>query len=154
MTTTTTSTDHDLERRARELAANQQLWLRHVHFGTPRVCVPIDVGPDVEVWLLMWAPGQGTGLHDHGGSSGCFTVLHGTISELVIDADGQPHVDSYSEGDVRMFDSDIVHDVFNDGTEGAITLHVYRPVLDTMTHYSWDENGLQPTDTRRSGRDW
>ncbi len=143
-----------LENRARGLASDPQLWLRHVHFGTPRVCVPIDVGPDVEAWLLMWAPGQGTGLHDHGGADGCFTVLHGTISELVIDELGQPHNASYSEGAVRSFDADIVHDVYNEGVDGAITLHVYRPVLSSMTHYEWDANGLRATETRESGRDW
>ncbi|MET0415887.1 MAG: cysteine dioxygenase, partial [Actinoplanes sp.] len=29
---------------------------------------------DHEVWLLTWLPGQGTELHDHGGSAGAFHV--------------------------------------------------------------------------------
>src|ERR1700710_1877415 len=33
---------------------------------------------DHEVWLLTWLPGQGTDLHDHGGSAGAFHVLSGS----------------------------------------------------------------------------
>src|SRR4051812_10724087 len=35
----------------------------------------------VEVWLLSWAPGQGTEPHDHGGASGSFTVSIGELGE-------------------------------------------------------------------------
>ena len=31
----------------------------------------------IDVWLISWLPTQGTQLHDHGGSSGAFTVLSG-----------------------------------------------------------------------------
>ena len=34
-------------------------------------------------WLLSWLPGQGTGLHDHGGSAGAFAVVRGTLHERV-----------------------------------------------------------------------
>ncbi len=37
----------------------------------------------VDVWLISWLPTQGTQLHDHGGSSGAFTVLTGTLTEAV-----------------------------------------------------------------------
>src|SRR3954447_26114543 len=36
---------------------------------------------DHEVWLLTWLPGQGTDLHDHGGSAGAFHVRSGTLTE-------------------------------------------------------------------------
>src|SRR5690349_14507437 len=29
----------------------------------------------VDIWLISWLPTQGTQLHDHGGSSGAFSVL-------------------------------------------------------------------------------
>src|SRR4051795_13346211 len=41
----------------------------------------IAIADDHEVWLLTWLPGQSTDLHDHGGSSGAFTVLTGTLTE-------------------------------------------------------------------------
>src|ERR1700712_2308687 len=38
----------------------------------------------VDVWLISWLPTQGTQLHDHGGSSGSFTVLSGVLTEAVV----------------------------------------------------------------------
>src|SRR5579875_3546482 len=35
----------------------------------------------VDVWLISWLPAQGTQLHDHGGSSGAFTILEGSLDE-------------------------------------------------------------------------
>jgi len=37
----------------------------------------------VDVWLISWLPDQGTQLHDHGGSSGSFTVISGVLAESV-----------------------------------------------------------------------
>src|SRR2546423_15641277 len=34
---------------------------------------------DHEAWLLTWHPGQGTDLHDPGGSAGAFPVLAGPL---------------------------------------------------------------------------
>jgi hypothetical protein len=34
----------------------------------------------MDVWLISWLPTQGTQLHDHGGSSGSFTVLSGSLT--------------------------------------------------------------------------
>ena len=31
-----------------------------------------------QIWLLSWLPGQGTDLHDHGGSAGAFAVARGS----------------------------------------------------------------------------
>ena len=39
---------------------------------------------DYEAWLLTWLPGQSTGLHDHGGSAGAFTVLSGVVEESTL----------------------------------------------------------------------
>ena len=38
----------------------------------------------VDVWLLSWLPTQATQLHDHGGSSGAFTVITGELTEAVL----------------------------------------------------------------------
>jgi cysteine dioxygenase type I len=40
----------------------------------------LAVADDHEVWLLTWLPGQGTDLHDHGGSTGAFLVFGGTLT--------------------------------------------------------------------------
>src|SRR4051794_29651277 len=53
-------------------------------FGTDeRWHVRLHQDDDVDVWLISWTTEQGTELHDHGGSSGAFTVVHGTLNEYV-----------------------------------------------------------------------
>jgi hypothetical protein len=42
----------------------------------------------VDVWLISWLPTQGTALHDHGGSSGAFTVIDGELTETVVGGRG------------------------------------------------------------------
>src|SRR4051812_19245604 len=43
---------------------------------------------DLEVWALTWLPGQGTDLHDHGGSAGAIVVRTGELTEhTVVSAD-------------------------------------------------------------------
>jgi len=46
----------------------------------------LAVADDHEVWLLTWLPGQGTDLHDHGGSAGAFLVSGGTLTEETVTA--------------------------------------------------------------------
>lgn len=37
--------------------------------------------PQLQVWLIRWPVGTGTGWHDHGGARGGFTVVRGTLTE-------------------------------------------------------------------------
>ena len=53
-----------------------------------------------QVWLLTWLPGQGTPLHDHGGSAGAFAVVRGTLHERVGAREGAAE---RSAGRVRHF---------------------------------------------------
>ena len=39
---------------------------------------------EYEVWLLTWLPGQGTDLHDHGGSAGALAVVSGEVTEYTL----------------------------------------------------------------------
>jgi hypothetical protein len=38
-------------------------------------------GPDYDLWVISWLPGQSTGFHDHGASSGAFVVATGILEE-------------------------------------------------------------------------
>jgi quercetin dioxygenase-like cupin family protein len=80
-----------------------------------------------EVWLLSWVPGQGSGRHDHGRSSGVLTVLRGTLTEHT--ARGTRAV---GPGTQRVFAPGYVHEVVNDALEPAVSLHVYFPGLTEM----------------------
>ncbi|MFH8476280.1 cysteine dioxygenase [Streptomyces sp. NPDC018000] len=80
-----------------------------------------------EVWLLSWVPGQGSGRHDHGPSSGVLTVLDGRLTERT--ESGTRVLDS---GAQRVFAPGYVHEVVNDSLEPAVSLHIYYPGLTEM----------------------
>ncbi|UYB42104.1 cysteine dioxygenase family protein [Streptomyces sp. Je 1-4] len=80
-----------------------------------------------EVWLLSWVPGQGSGRHDHGASSGVLTVLEGELTEHAEDG---PR--TLTAGAQRVFAPGYVHEVVNDALTPAVSLHVYFPGLTNM----------------------
>ncbi|MEW1547270.1 cysteine dioxygenase [Streptomyces tsukubensis] len=76
------STVADFVGLARTVAADRALWEGLVEYdATSRWYHRLRTGPGYEVWLLSWVPGQGTGEHDHGPSSGVLTVLRGQLTE-------------------------------------------------------------------------
>lgn len=112
-----------------------------------------------QVWLLSWLPGQGTPWHDHGWSSGAFAVVSGTLTERVVAGagHGRPVRQSAAEltvGRLRHFGPHHVHRVTNEGSEPAVSVHVYTPALLRMHTYSVVEGLLLHTGSERAGVDW
>ena len=93
----------------------------------------------IDIWLISWLPSQGTELHDHGGSSGAFTVLTGALTESVPCGYGDGRVQirdtERAAGDAVKFGRHYIHDVRNTGTQAAISVHAYSPPLSSMTYY-------------------
>ncbi|MBE7187354.1 cysteine dioxygenase family protein [Jatrophihabitans endophyticus] len=103
----------------------------------------------VDVWLISWLPTQGTQLHDHGGSSGAFTVLSGSLDEAAVSvargsADpGAPGAVERARlvdrrrhtGEAVSFGPHYVHDVRNLSSTAAVSVHAYSPPLTTMNFY-------------------
>jgi rhodanese-related sulfurtransferase/mannose-6-phosphate isomerase-like protein (cupin superfamily) len=94
--------------------------------------------PSHDIWVISWLPGQSTGFHDHGESSGAFVVATGVLEEhrpaeepLVIHP-GQP----------RAFGTDYVHDVRNVSLAPVVSIHAYSPPLNEMNEYELDGSGL------------
>ncbi|MFD4526365.1 cysteine dioxygenase [Streptomyces sp. NPDC058470] len=113
---------------ARSIAADRSQWEHLVRYdATSRWYHRLSTGPGYEVWLLSWVPGQGSGLHDHGGSSGVLTVLDGTLTERT--ERGTRALGTRSQ---RVFAPGYVHEVVNDSLEPAVSLHVYYPGLTEM----------------------
>ncbi len=120
---------------ARTVAADRARWEPLVRYDpTTRWYSRLRTGPGYEVWLLSWLPGQGSGRHDHGGSSGVLTVLRGTLTEHALTGAGGVRR-SLTGGGQRFFAPGYVHEVVNDGLEPAVSLHVYFPGLTEMTRY-------------------
>jgi predicted metal-dependent enzyme (double-stranded beta helix superfamily) len=97
----------------------------------------------VDVWLISWTEEQGTQLHDHGGSSGSFTVVSGELSEAVWTPGAEVLQESTrSEGDSVVFAQNYVHDVRNVRPEVAVSVHAYSPPLTLMNYYDVDGHQL------------
>ncbi|MFE0588997.1 cysteine dioxygenase [Micromonospora echinospora] len=110
-------------------------------------------GPDHEVWLLTWLPGQGTDLHDHGGSAGAFLVVSGTLTEEVVSG-GSLRPRPLAAGTGRRFGPRHVHRVTNRGDQPAVSLHVYRPALHRMTRYHLTDGRLRVAEVALAGVAW
>ena len=88
-------------------------------------------GPDHDIWVISWMPGQCTGFHDHGESSGAFVVATGILEEHR--PGHQPLV--IPPGKSRAFGPDYAHDVRNISLAPAVSIHAYSPPLTDMKEY-------------------
>lgn len=107
---------------------------------------------DLQLWLIHWPPGSGTGWHDHGTASGAFTILRGGLVEHAWQ--GALQLTDLGPGDARAFASGHVHDVRNTGDEPALSLHAYSPRLVTMTRYEFRGDRVRVIGVEQAGRQW
>ncbi|GAA2220459.1 cysteine dioxygenase family protein [Streptomyces amakusaensis] len=122
------STVADFVGLARSIAADRARWAHLVRYdAASRWYHRLSTGPGYEVWLLSWVPGQGTGAHGHGDSSGVFTVLEGQLTEHTSRASRE-----LPAGAQRVFAPGYAHEVVNDSLEPAVSLHIYYPGLTEM----------------------
>jgi rhodanese-related sulfurtransferase len=100
----------------------------------------LHLGPDYDIWLISWLPGQSTGYHDHGASSGAFVVATGGLKEH------RPGERSrvIHPGRPRAFGPEYAHDVRNASIAPAISIHAYSPPLSDMNEYELDGIRLVP----------
>jgi predicted metal-dependent enzyme (double-stranded beta helix superfamily) len=130
-------------RVALEFVADRDRW-RHLLRYDPdhRFCVLAESTGDDEIWLMSWLPGQGMDLHDHGTTTGAFTLVTGKLTETVVrrTAGGRvvTEVHTPSTGQSRVFGPGYVHQVHNDGPDPAVSVHVYRSGGRVMRPYRLD----------------
>jgi rhodanese-related sulfurtransferase len=97
-------------------------------------------GPDYDIWVISWLPGQSTGFHDHGASSGAFVVASGILEEhRPGERTRMIHPDK-----PRAFGPDYTHDVLNVSLAPAISIHAYSPPLNEMNEYELEGSRLVP----------
>jgi predicted metal-dependent enzyme (double-stranded beta helix superfamily) len=110
-------------------------------------------GGDCEVWLLSWLPGQGTGFHDHGGSSGAFTVAQGTLQEWTAPG-GRPNpvAATMAQGAVQTFGPWYVHHVINASAQPAVSVHADSPPLESMRRFEFSPDGQIRVTMETAGR--
>ncbi|MDH6580061.1 cysteine dioxygenase family protein [Kitasatospora sp. MAP5-34] len=123
-------------RLVREIAADTARWAPLVRYDAlTRWYSRLETGPGYEVWLLSWLPGQSSGFHDHGRSSGVMTVVQGELVERSLTRAGE---DSRAllPGGQRVFASGYLHEVVNAALEPAVSIHLYSPGLVEMNQYA------------------
>lgn len=122
---------------ARQLAEDTERWQHLLRFHTgERFTTLIERTEVQETWLMSWLPGQGTDLHNHGGATGAFTVVTGTLSERVMRPTDRLH--QLVAGQSRVFGPGYIHEVGNAGPDPAVSIHVYRPSRLPMINYRLD----------------
>jgi mannose-6-phosphate isomerase-like protein (cupin superfamily) len=127
-----------LARIVESFAASPQEWIGQVRLNAEgRWYERLRVSEDHDVWIITWLPGQATGFHDHGLSSGAFTVAWGVLEE---------HHDGAAEavraGTTRTFGPGYVHNVRNGSQAPVVSVHAYSPPLTEMTRYDLTPGGL------------
>jgi rhodanese-related sulfurtransferase/predicted metal-dependent enzyme (double-stranded beta helix superfamily) len=130
--------------------ASSPKWLERVRLRSDqRWYEKLYDGPDYDVWVISWMPGQSTGFHDHGASAGAFVVTCGVLEEHRLGERSR----IVSAGELRVFSSDYAYDVRNVSTAPAISIHAYSPPLTEMNEYELVETRLVPrTNSNRESR--
>ncbi|GAB2874771.1 cysteine dioxygenase [Streptomyces mayteni] len=126
------------------LAGDRECWAPLVRYdAASRWYHRLRTGPGYEVWLLSWVPGQGSGLHDHGESSGVYTVLAGALTESTVGRGGRV----LTPGSLRVLAPGFVHEMVNASLEPAVSLHVYFPGLTQMRMHQRAHSAPVPRST-------
>ncbi len=148
-------------RLARHLAETPGLLSALPVAGPGRVWLKLPTAAGWDAWLIGWPPGARTGWHDHQGSAGAFVVVAGNLVEAsVAPADarsrtGGPaavHAErgdlrrrSFGVGAARQFPDHHIHDMSNDSSRAAYSVHAYSPALTAMASYDWVDGRLTTT---------
>lgn len=107
------------------------------------------MGASFEAFVISWPTGGSIELHDHGGSAGVVVVAAGDLVETTArpgpDGGVVTTTRSLPPGSHVVFGPGHVHDVANHGRGPALSVHVYSPVLSSMTYFEQrDDAGLVP----------
>ncbi|MGH3436353.1 MAG: cysteine dioxygenase [Sciscionella sp.] len=132
------------------IAGQRQLWRPVVrHDSEKRWYARLHRARNVEVWLIGWERGQDTRFHDHGGSSGAFAVVQGSLSEEYGHLERWHGVmrRNHHAGTARSFGPEYIHNLGNTAEHPATSVHAYSPPLSTMTYYRTEPDRLVPYET-------
>lgn len=86
--------------------------------------------------VLVWSPGKGSPIHDHGNAHCLMKILRGELTETRYDFP-KPNIEqpmkvisekTYKENAVAYMADELgVHRVWNKGSDFAVSLHLYTP---------------------------
>ena len=107
----------------------------------------------VDVWVIMWMPGQGTGYHDHAISGVGVCGAEGmAIEKQMRLPEGHTEVE-VRPGVRREGPAGYIHSVAHGEGTPAITIHSYSPPLMEVGQYRVDEAGRLRRETEHGRRE-
>ena len=123
-----------------ELAPSRCFEERSDHYA--RRLLHADPQSRYTVIAMTWGPGQGTPLHDHGGSWGSVCVYRGIVRVTPYEPLGEPDgdvwqfrkdasIDAGRGGISSVIPPDDYHTIENPFDEAAVSIHVYRGEMQT-----------------------
>ncbi len=96
----------------------------------------------VDIWVLSWMPGQGTGFHDHDTSGVGLAMAQGMVVERqMLLPEGATRLE-LRPGDVRQGGAGYIHSVGWGEGSPAVSIHCYSPPLVRVGQYRVDEDGI------------
>lgn len=130
-----------LERVVARVADRRALWEPHVDRTSPhRMYASLHRDARVDVWAILWRPGNDTGWHDHDVSSGAVRVVEGVLTERELSLGGADRHRSYCGGEYFSFDPSRIHRLVCESA-CAISIHAYSAPLWRLGQYSVDAAG-------------
>ena len=98
----------------------------------------------IDVWVLSWMPGQGTGFHDHDLSGVALVCSQGSVIERqMLLPEGATRLEMTPGQAPRQGGPGYIHSVaFGSGDPVAVSIHAYSPRLDRVGQYKVDEDGV------------
>ena len=132
----------ELERFARQLAADQDRWQHLVrHADDARVYEQIWDDEDVNAWVICWSEDQDTGFHDHDDSAAAIMVIDGHVREERLRVGAAPDGRVAGPGESLVVPATAIHRVLHAGLGPAVTVHAYSPPLRRTGAYRLGADG-------------
>jgi hypothetical protein len=129
------------------LALRRDLFEDLIVDGVSQRWLQLFLTESFEVRLLVWEREQPSDWHDHGGSSGAWSVTAGELYEAFRAPDGVTVFDRHVvAGDHGSFGPEHVHDVIFEVGSPAVSIHAYSPPLNGVTIYDRTRFGFVARD--------
>ncbi len=135
--------DVELEDLARAIVDRPDIW-RPLVLADPnrRRYELIYEDERIDVWVLFWMPGQGTGFHDHDVSGVGLACAEGSVRERQMLIGGGTTTVDMTPGVSRRGPGGYIHSVAHLSGVPAITIHCYSPPLMRVGQYRVDDEGI------------
>jgi hypothetical protein len=95
----------------------------------------------IDIWVLSWMPGQGTGFHDHDISDVGVMCAQGELDEGLLAIGQEVAPVRLRAGMSRNGPGGYIHSVTHVAGEPAVSLHAYSPPLTVVGQYRADADG-------------